>query len=136
MNVTHLECAACGHRHEARRLLNLCTQCGKPLLVRYDLKAAAVSLTKDSLKSRGPDLWRYRELLPVDDDEKLLPFGEATPGATGLELLLSLALKWAEENVEPSQQPLSRALAKITNDAAQADLICTVGWNHQGEVAV
>ena len=32
---------------------------------------------------------------PVDDDEKLLPFGEASPGATGLELLLSLALKWA-----------------------------------------
>ncbi len=34
---------------------------------------------------------------PVDDDEKLLPFGEASPGATGLELLLSLTLKWAEE---------------------------------------
>lgn len=56
---------------------------------------------------------------PVDDDEKLLPFGEATPGATGLELLLSLALKWAEEHVAPSEQPLSRALAKITNDAAR-----------------
>ncbi len=34
---------------------------------------------------------------PVDDDEKLLPFGEASPGATGLELLLSLTLKWAED---------------------------------------
>ncbi|PUA20534.1 dihydroorotase [Glaciimonas sp. PCH181] len=56
---------------------------------------------------------------PVDDDEKLLPFGEATPGATGLELLLSLALKWAEENVAASEQPLSRALAKITTDAAR-----------------
>lgn len=56
---------------------------------------------------------------PVDDDEKLLPFGEATPGATGLELLLSLALKWAEEHVAPSEQPLSRALAKVTNDAAR-----------------
>ncbi|HEX8603590.1 MAG TPA: dihydroorotase, partial [Pseudoduganella sp.] len=33
---------------------------------------------------------------PVDDDEKLLPFAEASPGATGLELLLSLALKWGE----------------------------------------
>jgi dihydroorotase len=56
---------------------------------------------------------------PVDDDEKLLPFGEATPGATGLELLLSLALKWAEECVAPAQQRLSRALAKITTDAAR-----------------
>ncbi|MQR01333.1 dihydroorotase [Glaciimonas soli] len=56
---------------------------------------------------------------PVDDDEKLLPFGEATPGATGLELLLSLALKWADENVDNSKHALSRALAKVTTDAAQ-----------------
>ncbi|HEV7855889.1 MAG TPA: dihydroorotase [Herminiimonas sp.] len=55
---------------------------------------------------------------PVDDDEKLLPFGEASPGATGLELLLSLALKWAEESGDKKQQ-LSRAVAKITADAAR-----------------
>ena len=61
---------------------------------------------------------------PVDDDEKLLPFGEASPGATGLELLLSLALKWAEEYVAPqggtsAVSPLSKALAKITFEAAR-----------------
>ena len=56
---------------------------------------------------------------PVDDDEKLLPFGEASPGATGLELLLSLALKWADENVKPASQRLPRAIAKITTDAAR-----------------
>jgi dihydroorotase len=55
---------------------------------------------------------------PVDDDEKLLPFGEASPGATGLELLLSLALKWGDECAEP-KQALSRAIAKITSDAAR-----------------
>jgi len=57
---------------------------------------------------------------PVDDDEKLLPFGEASPGATGLELLLSLALKWADECLDKSQQPLLRALGKVTSDAARA----------------
>ncbi|WP_136413132.1 dihydroorotase [Herbaspirillum sp. ST 5-3] len=56
---------------------------------------------------------------PVDDDEKLLPFGEASPGATGLELLLSLALKWADEYVDKSQQPLSKAVAKVTCDPAR-----------------
>ncbi|RJG05120.1 dihydroorotase [Noviherbaspirillum cavernae] len=56
---------------------------------------------------------------PVDDDEKLLPFGEASPGATGLELLLSLALKWADECVDTSEQPLARAIAKVTADAAR-----------------
>jgi len=76
MNVTHLECAACGLRHEARRLHNLCTQCGKPLLVRYDLKRAAASLTKESLRDRAPDLWRYREVLPVEQDENVVTLGE------------------------------------------------------------
>jgi dihydroorotase len=54
---------------------------------------------------------------PVDDDEKLLPFAEASPGATGLELLLSLMLKWAEE--QRSNDALARALAKVTVDAAR-----------------
>lgn len=62
---------------------------------------------------------------PVDDDEKQLPFGEASPGATGLELLLSLALKWSDEHVKPAQQRLSRAIAKVTVDAARiAGLPC------------
>ncbi|GAA4023915.1 dihydroorotase [Actimicrobium antarcticum] len=56
---------------------------------------------------------------PVDDDEKLLPFAEASPGATGLELLLSLALKWAEEVVDPKAGPISRAIAKVSVDAAR-----------------
>jgi dihydroorotase len=54
---------------------------------------------------------------PVDDDEKLLPFGEASPGATGLELLLSLTLKWAEE--QGKSVSLSDAVAKITSSAAR-----------------
>ena len=56
---------------------------------------------------------------PVDDDEKLLPFGEASPGATGLELLLSLALKWADSSVVQADQRLSHALSRITVDAAR-----------------
>lgn len=54
---------------------------------------------------------------PVDDDEKLLPFGEATPGSTGLELLLSLTVKWASE----AGVPLPKALDRIT--AAAADVL-------------
>ena len=52
---------------------------------------------------------------PVDDDAKLLPFGEAEPGATGLELLLPLTLKWATE----SGTTLPAALAKITSGSAR-----------------
>jgi dihydroorotase len=51
---------------------------------------------------------------PVDDDGKQVPFGEAEPGATGLELLLPLTLKWASED----RVPLVDALARITTRPA------------------
>ena len=76
MNVTHLECAACKLKHEARRLLNLCRECKKPLLVRYDLERARATLTKESLVGRRADLWRYREVLPVEDDANIVSLGE------------------------------------------------------------
>jgi dihydroorotase len=52
---------------------------------------------------------------PVDEDAKLLPFGEAEAGATGLELLLPLTLKWAAE----MKIPLVAALAKVTMEPAR-----------------
>jgi dihydroorotase len=52
---------------------------------------------------------------PVDDDGKQLPFAEAEPGATGLELMLPLMLKWARED----SVPLATALARVTADAAR-----------------
>ena len=55
---------------------------------------------------------------PVDDDEKLLPFAEASPGATGLELLLSLTLKWAQEQ-HAATDALAQAIRKITADPAR-----------------
>ena len=58
---------------------------------------------------------------PVDDDEKLLPFGEASPGATGLELLLSLALKWSDDYaaLHHAEDALSRALSKVSVEPAR-----------------
>lgn len=52
---------------------------------------------------------------PVDDDGKFAPFSESEPGATGLELLLSLTLKWAHD----SKLDLVDALARVTSDAAR-----------------
>jgi dihydroorotase len=52
---------------------------------------------------------------PVDDDAKQSPFSESESGATGLELLLPLTLKWAHE----TETPLATALARITADPAR-----------------
>jgi dihydroorotase len=70
------------------------------------LRAALVDGTVDALCS---------DHTPVDEDAKQLPFAEAEPGATGLELLLPLTLKWAEE----SKMKLALALARITSDPAR-----------------
>ncbi len=123
MNVTHLECAACGLRHEARRLHNLCSECGKPLLVRYDLQAAAASLTKASLKGRGPDLWRYREVLPVEHDENIVNLGEGfTPLVRASRLgerlgLPELYIK--DEGQNPTQSFKARGMAAAVSMAKE-----------------
>ncbi len=76
MYVTFLECSRCGVRHERAKLHNLCRECGRPLLVRYDLARAGVTLTRDSLRGRAANLWRYREVLPVADDAAITTLGE------------------------------------------------------------
>ena len=73
---------------------------------REALSAALLDGTIDALVS---------DHTPVDEDAKTQPFAEAEPGATGLELLLSLALKWSQD----SGVPLARALAVVTSAPAQ-----------------
>lgn len=80
--VTHLECGYTGERYEADRLQNL-SNAGKPLLVRYDLKAARAKLTKDALAQRAPTMWRYRELLPVRSTANIVTLGETMTPVLG-----------------------------------------------------
>jgi threonine synthase len=65
MFLSHLECSACGLRHEWSRLQNVCTSCQKPLFAIIDLDAAKRVLTRTALAAREKSLWRYRELLPL-----------------------------------------------------------------------
>jgi threonine synthase len=74
--VTHLECAYTGERYPADQIHNL-SRAGKPLLVRYDLAGVRAALSKDALARRAPDLWRYRELLPVRRAADIVSLGEA-----------------------------------------------------------
>ena len=76
MFLTHLECTACGLRHEWKQLQNLCTACSKPLFPRYDLEAVGRVLTRDALATREKSLWRYREVLPLAQDAEPVTFGE------------------------------------------------------------
>lgn len=73
--VTHLECAQTGERHEPGVLHGL-SRAGKPLLVRYDLRAVAGAIDRSILAGRAPDMWRYRELLPVRSARNIISLGE------------------------------------------------------------
>ncbi len=123
MYVSHLECGACGRGYEARRLHNLCTECGKPLLVRYDLERAARSLTKESLRGRRADLWRYREVLPVERDENIVSLGEGwTPllRAERLGARVPLAQLFVkDESQNPTQSFKARGMATAVSMAKE-----------------
>ncbi len=124
MNVTHLECALCGLRHEANVLQNLCVECGKPLLVRYDLEKAAQTLTKETLKTRESSLWRYREVLPVENVENVVSLGEGwTPLfktdrlAEKLPVKLNLFIK--DEGQNPTQSFKARGMTAAISMAKE-----------------
>lgn len=74
--VTHLECGLTGKRYEADRVHGL-SEAGRPLLVRYDLPALAAAVSKDDLRSRPHDFWRYREFLPIRRTENIVSLGES-----------------------------------------------------------
>ncbi len=74
--LTHVECTACGRRHDPKRLLTVCEQCGQMLAARYDLARVAASVTPEALRSRPPGMYRFRELTPLDDGEEPVTLGE------------------------------------------------------------
>jgi threonine synthase len=124
MNVTHLECANCGLRHEAGVLQNLCVECGKPLLVRYDLEAAAQTLTKNSLLERESSLWRYREVLPVQDWNNTVSFGEGWTPLLGAQRLadtlpVKLNLYIKDEGQNPTQSFKARGMTTAISMAKE-----------------
>ncbi len=73
--LLHLECTVTGETIPADKLMNL-SPAGKVLYPRYDLAAAKRRLTKDALKDRPPNLWRYQEVLPVLWKENIVSLGE------------------------------------------------------------
>ena len=68
-------CPRCQKQCALSQLLNLCP-CGSPLLVRYDLQNARAQFKPSSLKGRVASLWRYREVLPLQNDANQVSLGE------------------------------------------------------------
>jgi threonine synthase len=123
MNVTHLYCSACAARYEPNKLYNLCAACGKPLMVAYNLEKAAETLTRESLKTRVPTLWRYAEVLPVENEKNILSLGE---GFTPLHKAETLGAKYGlknlyikDESLNPTQSFKARGMTAAVSMAKE-----------------
>jgi threonine synthase len=123
MHVKNLECSFCKREYEARRVHSVCTECGKPLLVRYDLKRIAKFLTRPSLYARRPDLWRYREVLPVRREDNIVSLREGwTPllhVRTLGESLGMTELYVKDESLNPTQSFKARGMSVAVSMAKE-----------------
>ena len=118
-----LECSDCGKRLTSDELQNLCPDCVRPLLARYDTDGAAEALTPETLAVREPNMWRYREMLPVRDESAIVTLSEGgTPliharrlgGRLGMD---GLYIK--DESVNPTGSFKARGLSMAVSRALE-----------------
>ncbi len=70
-----LQCSKCGTHYSARKIKNSC-DCGGPLMVTYDLSAINSAVTKEDLSKRPFNMWRYREMLPIENEKNIISLQE------------------------------------------------------------
>jgi threonine synthase len=120
---THLECSSpCGApAYDPRAEQHLCV-CGAPLLARYDLERAR-AWQKNTLVGRDPNMWRYRELMPLFDGEAPVTLGEGwTPliHATRIGADLGLSRVFVkDESLNPTNSFKARGLSAAVTRAAR-----------------
>jgi len=76
--VTGLECRECGRKYPQKPLY-VCEDCFGPLEVRYDYAAIRKTIRREAIAARQPNLWRYRELLPIEGEPKVGLYSGFTP---------------------------------------------------------
>jgi threonine synthase len=122
-HVVSLVCPEC-HRHlPANRIQTVCAECDSPLFARYDLGELKQRISPPDISSRPSGLWRWTELLPVEDDRYRLVLGEGdTPLLPVPRLAASLRLERVylkDEGVNPTGSFKARGMAVALSRAAE-----------------
>ncbi|RNF41191.1 threonine synthase [Planococcus salinus] len=73
--ISHLYCPKCGNTYNTSEQHQLCS-CGAPLLVDYKWDQLKAELKREDVTARKGDLWRYHELLPVEEEQNVITLGE------------------------------------------------------------
>ena len=119
--LTNLECTYCGETFSADEPMRLCDKCGKVLYPRYDISTASKNFTKDLLRDRAPNMWRYFEMMPIREESNIVPLGEGfTPifetKALGAKIG-SNALFLKDEGLNPTASFKARGLSAAVSKA-------------------
>ena len=120
--ASHLECTRCGQSFDLADRMNLCP-CGAPLSTQYDLKAAGATCDPERLRTRPSDLWRYREMLPVQSAQHQVTLGE---GMTPILEMRRLSKRLAgrrvllkDESLNPTNSFKARGMAVAISRARE-----------------
>ena len=97
--ITGLRCHECGESYP-KEPLHVCEACFGPLEVVYDYAAARASMTREAIEARPRNLWRYRELLPIEREPTVGPFSGFTPLVRADRLAKALGVKelWVKDD--------------------------------------
>lgn len=101
----------------------LCSNCGKPLFVRYDLARVAASVDRETLALRPRGMWRFAEILPVTEPRNTVTLGEGdTPTLHARTLGESLGMPHLyikDESLNPTQSFKARGMSAAVSMALE-----------------
>ena len=122
---SHIECTSCKKIFSKNKILKLCPEpeCGKVLFPKYDLDQKKSKKFIDDLKNREPNMWRYKEFLPVNYEENIVSLGEGfTPILEAKNLKNELGIKKLlikDESLNPTASFKARGLSAAVSKAKE-----------------
>ena len=122
---SHIECTSCKKIFSKNKILKLCPEpeCGKVLFPKYDLDQKKSKECIDDLKNREPNMWRYKEFLPVNYEENIVSLGEGfTPILEAENLKNQLGIKKLlikDESLNPTASFKARGLSAAVSKAKE-----------------
>ena len=122
---SHIECTSCKKIFSKNKILKLCPEpeCGKVLFPKYDLDQKKSKEYIDDFKNREPNMWRYKEFLPVNYEENIVSLGEGfTPILEAKNLKNQLGIKKLlikDESLNPTASFKARGLSAAVSKAKE-----------------
>lgn len=121
--LSYLECSGCGKQYAYTEIQTFCPICQSPLLSHYDLEKASREVDRDEVTRRKKGMWRWREMLPVLQEENQIFLGEGDTPLLSLPCLqkeLRLAnLYVKDESSNPTGSFKARGLAAAISKAKE-----------------